>query len=191
MGTSLLFRHRWVMKLVTLIRPSRISSETSTMASGRPRPEYPSLLPPASTAPAPTILRQEHGEMGPCLFPGGGVISWLPRVLPARNGSFIRVATLVGAGRCTFSLRISRRSSPSEPKSSNHGADTSFAAHTMNHPKRLASLQAGRGIAAIAVVLHHAAAYAADKRFWGETIYRRYFDFGALGVEFFFVLIGV
>lgn len=59
------------------------------------------------------------------------------------------------------------------------------------HPKRFASLQAGRGIAAIAVVLHHAAAYAADGRFWGNESYGRYFDFGALGVEFFFVLSGV
>jgi exopolysaccharide production protein ExoZ len=59
------------------------------------------------------------------------------------------------------------------------------------HPKRFASLQAGRGIAAIAVVLHHAAAYATDRRFWGNESYERYFDFGALGVDFFFVLSGV
>ena len=60
-----------------------------------------------------------------------------------------------------------------------------------SHSKRFESLQAGRGIAAIAVVLHHAAAYAADGRFWGDKSYERYFDFGALGVEFFFVLSGV
>jgi Predicted acyltransferases len=55
-----------------------------------------------------------------------------------------------------------------------------------------ASLQAGRGIAAIAVVIHHAAEYLGnDPRFWANSWYPRHFDFGAFGVEFFFVLSGI
>lgn len=57
--------------------------------------------------------------------------------------------------------------------------------------KVFASLQAGRGIAAVAVVVHHAAAYLGDTRFWANDRYTRLFDFGALGVEFFFVLSGI
>jgi peptidoglycan/LPS O-acetylase OafA/YrhL len=57
--------------------------------------------------------------------------------------------------------------------------------------KVFASLQAGRGIAAVAVVVHHAAAYLGDPRFWANDWYTRLFDFGAFGVEFFFVRSGI
>jgi peptidoglycan/LPS O-acetylase OafA/YrhL len=57
--------------------------------------------------------------------------------------------------------------------------------------KIFASLQAGRGIAAVAVVVHHATAYLGDPRFWANDWYTRHFNFGALGVEFFFVLSGI
>jgi exopolysaccharide production protein ExoZ len=57
--------------------------------------------------------------------------------------------------------------------------------------KVFASLQAGRGIAAVAVVVHHAADYFGDPRFWADSWYPRHFDFGAFGVEFFFVLSGI
>lgn len=53
------------------------------------------------------------------------------------------------------------------------------------------SLQAGRGIAAAAVVVHHAADYMGDPRFWANDWYTKHFEFGAFGVEFFFVLSGV
>ena len=65
------------------------------------------------------------------------------------------------------------------------------AANTVNSERKVfASLQAGRGIAAVAVVVHHAAAYLGDPRFWNNEWYTRQFDFGAFGVEFFFVLSG-
>ena len=57
--------------------------------------------------------------------------------------------------------------------------------------KFFASLQAGRGIAAVAVVVHHAADYLGDPRFWANDWYTKHFEFGAFGVEFFFVLSGV
>lgn len=60
-----------------------------------------------------------------------------------------------------------------------------------NERKVYASLQAGRGIAAVAVVVHHAADYLGDPRFWANGWYPRHFDFGAFGVEFFFVLSGI
>lgn len=53
------------------------------------------------------------------------------------------------------------------------------------------TLQAGRGIAAVAVVVHHTTAYFEDPRFWGNDWYTRKFEFGAFGVEFFFVLSGI
>lgn len=66
------------------------------------------------------------------------------------------------------------------------------AANLVNGDRKVfASLQAGRGIAAVAVVVHHAAAYLGDPRFWASDWYTRLFDFGAFGVEFFFVLSGI
>lgn len=66
------------------------------------------------------------------------------------------------------------------------------AANPVNGERKVfASLQAGRGIAAVAVVVHHAAAYLGDPRFWANAWYTRIFDFGAFGVEFFFVLSGI
>lgn len=64
--------------------------------------------------------------------------------------------------------------------------------HRINSKRQIfASLQAGRGIAAVAVTVHHATAYLGDPRFWANDWYIRLFNFGALGVEFFFVLSGV
>jgi exopolysaccharide production protein ExoZ len=54
------------------------------------------------------------------------------------------------------------------------------------------SLQAGRGIASVIVVLHHCSAYfGTDPRFWRMPAYTTFFRFGALGVNFFFVLSGI
>ncbi|WP_263415285.1 acyltransferase family protein [Terriglobus albidus] len=63
-------------------------------------------------------------------------------------------------------------------------------ASTLGKP-RFETLQAGRGIAAVLVVIHHAGDYVgADARFWHIPIYKDLFFFGALGVQFFFVLSG-
>jgi peptidoglycan/LPS O-acetylase OafA/YrhL len=58
-------------------------------------------------------------------------------------------------------------------------------------PKVFASLQGGRAIAALLVVLYHSAGsiFASD-RYWGEDPSNHFFDFGHAGVEFFFVLSG-
>ena len=53
---------------------------------------------------------------------------------------------------------------------------------------KLNTLQAGRGLAALAVVLHHAAT--ATTAFVGPFPFSGIFEFGYLGVDFFFVLSG-
>lgn len=55
-----------------------------------------------------------------------------------------------------------------------------------------ATLQAGRGLAATAVIFYHAASYTGvDPRFWRAWPYYVNFDWGELGVEYFFVLSGI
>ncbi|HEY7808850.1 MAG TPA: acyltransferase [Allosphingosinicella sp.] len=53
-----------------------------------------------------------------------------------------------------------------------------------------ASVQAGRGIAAILVVLFHCTMAMPLDKYWGEPVYGNFFAFGDSGVEFFFVLSG-
>ena len=58
--------------------------------------------------------------------------------------------------------------------------------------KTFQTLQAGRGIAALSVLLHNTSAYLGDDpRFWRIPIYRQIFAGGQFGVEFFFVLSGI
>jgi len=59
--------------------------------------------------------------------------------------------------------------------------------------KRIYStLQAGRGLAALGVVVYHCAAeITLNPSFWHDSSYIRHFAFGKLGVEFFFVLSGM
>lgn len=54
----------------------------------------------------------------------------------------------------------------------------------------LSSLQAGRGIAAVLVVLFHTTVMFAAPKYWGTVILGDAFRFGFAGVEFFFVLSG-
>lgn len=54
----------------------------------------------------------------------------------------------------------------------------------------LSSLQAGRGIAAVLVVLFHATVIFAAPKYWNTVILGDAFMFGFAGVEFFFVLSG-
>lgn len=54
----------------------------------------------------------------------------------------------------------------------------------------LSTLQAGRGIAALAVVLFHANTFFIPERLYDGERVGRFFDFGYAGVEFFFVLSG-
>lgn len=54
----------------------------------------------------------------------------------------------------------------------------------------LTMLQAGRGVAALLVVLYHAAATIAAPTYWGTPVLGGVFGFGYAGVEFFFVLSG-
>ena len=49
-------------------------------------------------------------------------------------------------------------------------------------------LQVGRGIAALAVVLHHASL--GSEVFYGGRAFAGFWEFGAIGVDFFFVLSG-
>jgi exopolysaccharide production protein ExoZ len=54
------------------------------------------------------------------------------------------------------------------------------------------TLQAGRGLAALAVVMFHSATYmSVDPRFWRQPVYLSIFNLGSLGVEYFFVLSGL
>ena len=52
------------------------------------------------------------------------------------------------------------------------------------------SLQAGRAIAAILVVLYHLGGMIAVEKYFGQPIFGIPFSFGDAGVEFFFVLSG-
>ena len=52
------------------------------------------------------------------------------------------------------------------------------------------SLQAGRGIAALIVVLFHSSLIIGADKYWGATLLGGVFGFGFAGVEFFFVLSG-
>ena len=54
----------------------------------------------------------------------------------------------------------------------------------------LMTLQAGRGFAALLVVLFHATGLFASKSYWNTKILDGYFGFGHSGVEFFFALSG-
>ncbi len=62
---------------------------------------------------------------------------------------------------------------------------------TSDRPGTLRTLQLGRAIAAVLVVLHHNgnSIFAVD-RYWGRDLLHGLFDFGSAGVEFFFVLSG-
>jgi peptidoglycan/LPS O-acetylase OafA/YrhL len=56
----------------------------------------------------------------------------------------------------------------------------------------LRTLQAGRGLAALAVVFHHAGVETGeDPRFWLKASYHQFLAPGELGVEFFFLLSGI
>jgi exopolysaccharide production protein ExoZ len=58
--------------------------------------------------------------------------------------------------------------------------------------KTLHTLQAGRGIAALSVVIYHVGVeLGRDPRFWLQTFYSKLLGPGELGVEFFFVLSGI
>jgi len=58
--------------------------------------------------------------------------------------------------------------------------------------KTLTVLQAGRGLAALAVVLYHTGLeMGSDPRFWHHVRYSELFGPGELGVEFFFLLSGI
>ncbi len=58
------------------------------------------------------------------------------------------------------------------------------------NPAVFTVLQAGRGIAALLVVLFHTTLLFASKKYWGVKIGGGLFGFGYAGVEFFFVLSG-
>jgi exopolysaccharide production protein ExoZ len=58
-------------------------------------------------------------------------------------------------------------------------------------PKIFQSLQAGRGLAALLVVLYHAgSAVFPSEKYWHAQTFRGIFDFGYSGVDFFFALSG-
>lgn len=57
-------------------------------------------------------------------------------------------------------------------------------------PRNFASIEAGRGIAALLVVTFHATAIFALPEYWNMHIFGGLFSFGYAGVEFFFVLSG-
>jgi peptidoglycan/LPS O-acetylase OafA/YrhL len=57
-------------------------------------------------------------------------------------------------------------------------------------PKTFASLQAGRAIAALMVVLYHGYIILNERKYWNHS-WKRYLSFGHSGVEFFFVLSGI
>lgn len=58
-------------------------------------------------------------------------------------------------------------------------------------PAQLKSVEAGRGIAAVLVVLYHASgSIFSSSKYWHCVIFDGLFDFGYAGVEFFFVLSG-
>lgn len=63
--------------------------------------------------------------------------------------------------------------------------------HSVAPLRQYQSLQAGRGIAALLVVLFHASGsiFPAPK-YWNVELFGRFFNFGYAGVEFFFVLSG-
>ena len=54
----------------------------------------------------------------------------------------------------------------------------------------LRSLQAGRGLAAFAVVAYHLSVYLGDPRYGGDAVFSLFTRYGRLGVDFFFVLSG-
>ena len=57
---------------------------------------------------------------------------------------------------------------------------------------KLGTLQAGRGVASVAVVLLHTAVYfSQDPRFWKQPVFLNIFYFGNYGVSFFFILSGI
>ena len=57
---------------------------------------------------------------------------------------------------------------------------------------KLGTLQAGRGVASVGVVLLHTADYfSQDPRFWMRPVFLNIFYFGKYGVSFFFILSGI
>ena len=54
----------------------------------------------------------------------------------------------------------------------------------------LTTLQAGRGIAALLVVLYHASGLFSSNKYWQTIVLKGVFGFGFAGVEYFFVLSG-
>src|ERR1700733_604032 len=57
---------------------------------------------------------------------------------------------------------------------------------------KLGTLQAGRGVASVGVVLLHTADYfSQDPRFWMRPVFLNIFYFGRYGVSFFFILSGI
>jgi exopolysaccharide production protein ExoZ len=53
-----------------------------------------------------------------------------------------------------------------------------------------ATIQAGRGLAALSVVLYHLGGWVAQSKYWGYDPLGGVFAFGQAGVEYFFVLSG-
>ncbi|TCJ39575.1 acyltransferase [Parafrankia sp. BMG5.11] len=56
--------------------------------------------------------------------------------------------------------------------------------------RSFSTLQAGRAIAALLVVLFHCTVSISHPKYWGQPVFNNVFEFGSLGVEFFFVLSG-
>jgi exopolysaccharide production protein ExoZ len=60
----------------------------------------------------------------------------------------------------------------------------------MEHRTKFAGIEAGRGIAAVLVVFHHAGSMIAEPRFYNATMWDGHFANFNVGVDFFFVLSG-
>lgn len=60
----------------------------------------------------------------------------------------------------------------------------------MTNPLKLQSIQAARGIAALAVVAYHLSITLAEPRYLNDAVFSRFTHRGNLGVDFFFVLSG-
>lgn len=81
-------------------------------------------------------------------------------------------------------------SPPGEPVGTSRSDAGDRAAPNPRPRNRLSWLEAGRGIAALLVVLHHAGSILAEPRFFGRNAFHSHLGNFNVGIDFFFVLSG-